>query len=552
MALLEPLSPHIVTSRTKLIGWDLVNYFIEHPEWSGPKYWRGMTPEAWLRLLSKHPELADQCDFSQIHNSYLIEFMKINTDYFYLFNINTERKKEYSTWEKIEETKLWENILSLRPDLIECCPVLDLFSPENWLRLLGKQPFLSKLCPWKKVCSCKNKGAYRSWGMLLEKHIQFAVYCPWDNVFYDSVYWYQCIQKHKEVILKYKPEWKVYTEPAAKDQWEKDFAQHCRYMNLWVRYWKTKTFTLYDYDNGLHLLRNWHFLEHIEICGIEKAFSEPPLYLLKIFPHLVDSFIWQNIPCSEYDITDILANQPQLEEKLMKIFHQKHWESFLQRKPEALLQRDGCRFSASDNTRAFVIAKFWSFEKYGLDSICNNFYEYKKNVMRTPKGVFENLDDCDSATWIIYNKMDHSNALLFFEKQLWQKKWDFVAGVFNLDQEGFKGLQSIRCFSFFLVMFGNDIYLQKYCENIDVSWIRDCNGNTLLHAALLYATYTDVKAMLDKNSPGRKQYDFLISQGCNPDIKNKCGFSCNDLIKIIKEKVCFMERKINNGAGFTQ
>ena len=88
--------------------------------------------------------------------------------------------------------------------------------------------------------------------------------------------------------------------------------------------------------------------------------------------------------------------------------------------------------------------------------------------------------------------------------------------------------------------------MQKYLATCNAAAFKDENGNTLLHAALLRAVYVDITSLFKTDNQYRQRYDFLLEKGCRSDIKNEAGFSCDDLLEILKENIELFLEVINS------
>ena len=95
-------------------------------------------------------------------------------------------------------------------------------------------------------------------------------------------------------------------------------------------------------------------------------------------------------------------------------------------------------------------------------------------------------------------------------------------------------------------MAGSNSLLQKYLTTCNAAAYRDENGNTLLHTALLRAAYVDITSLFKTDNKYRQRYDFLLEKGCCPDVKNDAGFSCNDLLAVLKENIDLFSEIINS------
>ena len=115
--------------------------------------------------------------------------------------------------------------------------------------------------------------------------------------------------------------------------------------------------------------------------------------------------------------------------------------------------------------------------------------------------------------------------------------WQFVEEVYEFAPDVVERIIGKIKLPFVLALAGTDSLLQKYLAEYSASSFLDENGNTLLHAALLRAVYANMESLFKPDDLHRQRYDFLLEKGCRSDIKNEAGFSCDDLLKILKENV---------------
>ena len=124
--------------------------------------------------------------------------------------------------------------------------------------------------------------------------------------------------------------------------------------------------------------------------------------------------------------------------------------------------------------------------------------------------------------------------------------WQFVEEVYEFAPDVVERIIGKIKLPFVLALAGTDSLLQKYLAEYSASSFLDENGNTLLHAALLRAVYANMESLFKTDNQYRQRYDFLLEKGCCPDVKNDAGFSCGDLLEILKENVDLFSEVINS------
>ena len=134
--------------------------------------------------------------------------------------------------------------------------------------------------------------------------------------------------------------------------------------------------------------------------------------------------------------------------------------------------------------------------------------------------------------------MDITTAQLFFKKQLFFTRWEFVEELHDIDPEAVHRLMPRSKVPFLWVTSAPESVWKKYLDSRgDVSVIADRNGNTLLHAALLRRLFENTPEILSDGGEQCACVRYLLERGCDPDKKNKSGVSFNDLLKIIRGKL---------------
>ena len=143
--------------------------------------------------------------------------------------------------------------------------------------------------------------------------------------------------------------------------------------------------------------------------------------------------------------------------------------------------------------------------------------------------------------------MDSVNAKRYLIRKI--GNWQFFDDLFELDPEAIDRFIPKTEVAFLWSIAADEQIGIKYLDQIEnIADISDKNGNTLLHAALLRAVFTDIENACNQGTSCRKYYDYLVTRGGNPDKKNKKGVSCNDIFVIIRKKLQQLTEVINENS----
>ena len=539
MALCKQLLPKKRKEPESLTGYDLTVYLIKNPNAKGNFRFNTLCSEEWYNLLSKRPEFIDRCDTAKITPNYAI-----------LLLLDQPQLRSYFSPDKFS----WRDRLCIWPELIEKMPKNRRLTQHFWMLIVGHQPGLWDHSP-------KNFTS-EQWAWIIWQQPQLADKCPWKDMIYPSaeieereitlkkfnpprkktvivakLRWKLCLLKYPDIVLAHRPDWKKYynlnnfnsrhladilcSNPKIVDEFPEDF----------------------NSDKWGSIL--YIFPQFVKYCDVKKYFSKTPLHLIVYHPELANFFDMDNIEensCSSREIVDFIKFHPDWADKVLKYLDGDGWTDVLYYHPEYLLKREGWRYSFRNGVAAFVAAKVWDFERTGLDSICNCVYHWLIRTVSPPKkGLFHDAETLSPAEFLLKSVMDPDNAKRFLFWKLYRKEWDFLSKILDFDSDELSKLIKHSDIFFLLTAAAPQEFQKQFLESIpDPAACRDRNGNTLLHAALIRAVFADVRALLDSDNPYREQYDYLLKRGCDPDQKNKFGFSCNDLIDQIKQ---FINRK---------
>ena len=146
----------------KLVGHDLVNYLIAHPEARGDFKWRPFRSCMWRDLLIAQPGFQDVADFLKIHHRDAFKILMKQPQLAHRF----DWKRLWMFWQEECMTLLikypqlatpehtsflhgyiWGQLLRKQPQLAYLCSFEDM-NPHNWVNLVSGQEIFADKCPW--------------------------------------------------------------------------------------------------------------------------------------------------------------------------------------------------------------------------------------------------------------------------------------------------------------------------------------------------------------------------------------------------------------------
>ena len=517
----ESLRAKFAKGPEELSGLDLIDYLVEHPDTRGISRLPGLTPPTLARLLARSPHYADQCDFSKIPRNSSAPVIVAHPELL----------------DRFDPAKLdWKTILRCRPELVKLMPRNIRMSKSAWVDILCYQPELWDHSPFQQFDTSE-------WAQMIRRQPRLGGKCPWRTLVCDRE-WRLNILLYPDLILPHREDWKQY--------YNLDGCDSKVIAGLLAQAPHLESMIA---DFGIFTRRNWirilksqpQFIVH---CEVKKIFQSPPLELLVEQPGLADHFDWENLDYQPHFMR-LIQTQPQLAPRMLNICRSEEWEFLLPAHPEYFLKRDPRKFSFRGNVRASLLAGLLDFEKTGLDPICNRIYDvlekrtrslddwWDENFVYTPydpAGVVCRVD-FTPAELMIESVMDSANAKCFFLYQLRRNNWNFIAGLLDCDPEALSAFLSPVETAFVLTYAAPEKVWSQYFDRRDAAAVRDKNGNTLLHAALLRAVFGNIGSLFGSDDPHRAVYDRLLARGCDPDLKNKPGVSCNDLLNMIRNRI---------------
>ena len=140
-----------------------------------------------------------------------------------------------------------------------------------------------------------------------------------------------------------------------------------------------------------------------------------------------------------------------------------------------------------------------------------------------PHGMFENFSG-DTASYLLCKVMDRENGARYLKERYLKKDWAFLEELCDISpEELLAAAPGKKQIPFLIALKAPDTLFRKFFHTVNSS-LRDRVGNTLLHYALAR----------DLRSGETARYPFLLERGCDPEVKNEAGFSCQDLLKHIE------------------
>ncbi|MBQ7695405.1 MAG: hypothetical protein IJT50_09815 [Lentisphaeria bacterium] len=517
MALYDVFIPDSLKAPEARTGDSLVDYLIEHPNAKGNFDFRTVDSGQLARLLSVCPRFADRCSLRKITRGDATAIVAAQPDLISRFPL-----KHLD----------WGVLLSRRPELVKdrwSAPI----SRADWITILCHQPQLWRYSWIREFDSGE-------WSRLVTFQPTFAEKCPWQELNYVPD-WNECLFLYPELVLSHRKDWKPYRSQGYRPEFVAQLLARDPSLAEKV------DFSFFGSEDWKVILKAQP--QFIEKCDVGKIFPQLPLDLLAERPELAGFFDWSKtkdvrihlLPRGRESFVKFVRTQPQLAGRLLKKCDMPEWEYLLTKHPEYILDHRGGFFSFTriHDIKVLLLAQVLDIDRTGLDPICNNVYDRLLKEQERPMGWFDTPGDFSPAEFLIRSVMDFANARLYFLRAICGPDWKFVLNVLGYDPEGAYRFLEHGKFGFLLCFAAPEEAWAKYLDidRENVAGLRDENGNTLLHAALLRATMVHVEAMLDANSPERKLYDELVRMGCDPERKNDRGFSCSDLLVMLSNRV---------------
>ena len=309
-----------------------------------------------------------------------------------------------------------------------------------------------------------------------------------------------------------------------------------------------------------HTLRScmWHDLltvrpEFETAADFEKITPRDAFKILNAQPALADRFDWSKLTRDEN--LQLMIRYPELATPARTAaFNGYFWSELLKRRPELsdlcpfkklyasdwinLLRRqksfsDQCpweKLSAYYDWANLLSEKneYLSFLKLEYMNCRDNYHGILANCYfgktQSYAGMFRQ-DVEDAATFLIYKRLDRTNAKRYLKKQYSNANWEFVAKVCELSPADALDVYGGKHMPFFITLMAPDDVFEKLYPVFDKK-MRDSGGNSLLLPAL-------IRGLVE--SPDCR-YHKLLADGFDPDEKNIAGFSCNDTLEYFRNK----------------
>jgi hypothetical protein len=348
------------------------------------------------------------------------------------------------------------------------------------------------------------------------------------------------LHAHKEVVLKYRPDWLVHLDHPL------DAERKAELLCIDPELAETIDMSCFRKAEWLRIL-TWQ-PQLISKCKVNRTFRKVPVRLVMAHPSLADSFSWHNASLfgERVSVGEFYTKCPELVPRVLGSLDWFEWMCLVRRHPEYLLLARRYTLSFRDNARVFNEGVF-SFAETGLDSICNAVWQFFPTYP-PPESMLGGFDeDMSVHEFLIKSVMDTATARRFLKRQLYFTRWEFMSELVGLDCELLHRIIPESKMPFLWVVSAPEGLWQLYLDRAgDVSGIADRNGNTLLHAALLRELFENTSETVAGLQGEGVRY--LLKRGCDPDKKNRSGYSYNDLVKIIRGKFEEPAQKL----GFTE
>ena len=520
----------------KLSGKALSDHLISHPEAVTEEVLKTLDKEAWTRLLLAAPQWGKFCPWQKLNSVCWVRLLKQQVQF-----------AEFCDWSKFTSPS-WGSLLRYQTQFADRCPwqSLDPFdfayilqkqpqladrAPEKlqrlpingWITLLQNQPSFIEQSPYHKFSS-------EDWGALLFQRPKLEKYCPWDKLYIqkDVPMWWN------DIFYKY-PEW------AEKVSFRMDEELLFNFLYHHPQYIDRIDPEKLSYQSKKSLFIEHGILE--KYCHFGSLSGNDWSELLKKYPQYASMCRWDKLSGTNW--TGLLSKQPQFHIHCdWSKLDNRNCFYLVKKRVEFLPKLITEHFSSSENHD--IWENVWNQQEKGIDSLYKLLFNFTEVNVPKAKNVFEQFTECDSAAFLIYRNFDETQAKHYFRRELKNKNWKFIEEVYDLAPEITDKLVGKNHLPFLLTMLGVDSLLTKYLAVNNAASYRDQNGNTLLHAALLAALYAGMESIFQPDNPYRKRYDFLVAKGCSPDVKNNAGFSCSDLLKILKENIELYTEIINS------
>ena len=251
--------------------------------------------------------------------------------------------------------------------------------------------------------------------------------------------------------------------------------------------------------------------------------------LLQNLPALADDCLWENLSCGDW--SELLIRQKQFADRCpFEDFTGRAWANLLAGASVFADKCDWGRLTAADWQHLLLKKKTF---------LANCQLEYIESAKdwqmilekcyfgdAPPYGGLFAEEITDAATYLIKKSMDNDNAKHFLKNQYENKNWELIEELCDISPAEAIAVDGKKYMPFYLALTAPDSLFYKFFQSVNTK-LRDTAGNTVLFPAL-------VRDLAEGGS--RKHYQHILELGLDPDEKNLAGFSCNDVIRFLKNK----------------
>ncbi len=226
--------------------------------------------------------------------------------------------------------------------------------------------------------------------------------------------------------------------------------------------------------------------------------------LLKVRPEFADRCPWKMLAGSGWN--ELLIGRPEFYEHCRwDLLKPADWDTLIREQPGFLSR--------------YTLKYFDGVEHYSALLECSY-----RSEDHSPGGLFKEFVG-DPASFMICKSMDADNARKYLRKCVSDGNWDFLEQLHDLAPEELGVIARKGQAPFLIALKAPETLFRKFFRSADPE-LRDEAGNTLLHCALIH----------DRCTGQGDRYRFLLEKGCDADVRNAAGFSCNELLGWLEKR----------------
>lgn len=237
-------------------------------------------------------------------------------------------------------------------------------------------------------------------------------------------------------------------------------------------------------------------------CSWDKLNSNDWSALLQVRPEFADRCPWDELSGGSW--TSLLSRKPEFADRCCwERLERWHWTNLIRRQHRFIVHYTPDRFCDPKHYSGLLESSYIG-------------------ELSSPGGMFKNFTG-DPAACAVYKTMDRDNARKYLRKCAGKGSWDFLEQLYDLAPEDLTLAARKKQLPFLITLKAPDSLFHKFFRSVDPE-LRDEAGNTLLHIALIH----------DQCAGGNARYQFMLENGCSPEVRNTAGFSCSKLIEKLK------------------